>query len=172
MATSGFWEKYKHPRWQEKRLRIMERAGFECEHCARPDKTLNVHHKFYRKGANPWDYADHELECLCEDCHEHAHGLKRALNSALAQIPHHEIAQVLGYAAGLKMLRDYDERGMKTQGDFLTACDVFGWEAARGMANAFGLLSEIDVDPAIKEDGSIDVEWLARRISRKDDPPA
>ena len=65
-----YFEKLKDPRWQKKRLEIMERAEFKCEWCGDEEKTLNVHHKFYRKGADPWDYPDHALTTLCEECHE------------------------------------------------------------------------------------------------------
>lgn len=57
------------PRWQKRRLEIMERDGWRCQHCGAKDKTLNVHHKGYAKGLMPWDYAGFCLVTLCEDCH-------------------------------------------------------------------------------------------------------
>jgi len=81
-AESGkpltYSERLRDPRWQRRRLEIMQRAGFICEECVAQDhRTLNVHHKVYRRGAMPWEYTDDELECLCEDCHRkrHAHVL-------------------------------------------------------------------------------------------------
>ncbi len=62
-------EKLKDPRWQKRRLHVMEAANFCCQSCYNEKKTLHVHHVLYRKGAQPWEYADHELKCLCEDCH-------------------------------------------------------------------------------------------------------
>lgn len=62
-------EKLRDPRWQKMRLKIMERDGFQCQHCGSKEGTLNVHHRFYRKGASPWDYEDSALVTLCEDCH-------------------------------------------------------------------------------------------------------
>lgn len=82
MATA-FWEKYKDPKWQKRRLEIMDLAGFRCQSCGDEKTTLNIHHKFYRKGANPWDYADDELECLCAPCHESSHSAKDFLNEVL-----------------------------------------------------------------------------------------
>jgi hypothetical protein len=35
--------------------------------------TLNVHHKEYFKGKEPWDYEAEQLVCLCETCHENIH---------------------------------------------------------------------------------------------------
>jgi hypothetical protein len=58
------------PRWQRKRLEVMEAARFTCVECGDTSTTLNVHHTYYRKGAKPWEYEAHELLCLCEPCHE------------------------------------------------------------------------------------------------------
>lgn len=69
MSARAYWEKLKDPRWQKKRLEIMERDKFTCQHCWSTEKTLNVHHKFYKKKAEPWDYEDWQLITLCEDCH-------------------------------------------------------------------------------------------------------
>ena len=66
----SYSDKLRDPRWQKKRLLVMERDGFECRNCGAEDKTLNVHHKVYRRGRNPWDYPDYELTTLCEHCHE------------------------------------------------------------------------------------------------------
>jgi len=63
-------EKLKDPRWQKKRLHIMERAGFKCEQCGRTDKTLHVHHGWYPRGKEPWEAPDWVLWCLCEHCHD------------------------------------------------------------------------------------------------------
>jgi len=51
------------------RLKIMERDGFACRKCAAKDKTLHVHHHYYTKGAEPWEYDEEVLVTLCDDCH-------------------------------------------------------------------------------------------------------
>jgi hypothetical protein len=63
-------EKLKDPRWQRKRLQILERENFTCEQCEDKTKTLHVHHYYYVKGRDPWDYPDFALAVLCEECHE------------------------------------------------------------------------------------------------------
>jgi len=70
---SAYTDQLKHPKWQRRRLEIMQRDGFACKRCSADDKTLNVHHKLYHSGAAPWEYADDELVTLCEDCHEAEH---------------------------------------------------------------------------------------------------
>lgn len=67
-------EKLKDPRWQRKRLEIMQRDGFKCCECGDTTKTLHVHHSNgYRNGLDPWEYADGELQTLCEPCHSSTH---------------------------------------------------------------------------------------------------
>lgn len=66
-----YWEKLKDPRWQRKRLEILERDGFACVACGANDRTLHVHHGVYRKGLEPWEADDDTLWTLCEACHEY-----------------------------------------------------------------------------------------------------
>lgn len=48
-------EKLKDPRWQKKRLEILERDKWMCRGCCETQKTLHVHHIFYVHGLEPWD---------------------------------------------------------------------------------------------------------------------
>ena len=70
LTTNDFFAQYKDPRWQKKRLKIMERDNFMCYSCQDNGNTLNVHHAVpYRKNTKPWEYEDDELITLCENCH-------------------------------------------------------------------------------------------------------
>ena len=60
-------KKLKDPRWQKKRLEIMNRDYFKCVHCNDEKTTLNVHHKKYT--GEPWEAPNEDLETVCEDCH-------------------------------------------------------------------------------------------------------
>ena len=62
-------EKLKDPRWQRKRLEIMQRDDFQCRVCGDERKTLHVHHIRYIKGREPWEYKDFYFVTLCEGCH-------------------------------------------------------------------------------------------------------
>ena len=70
---STYYQKLKSPQWQRVRLRIMERDNFTCWICGDKNNTLNIHHKTYRKGAEPWEYDDENFVTLCESCHHKSH---------------------------------------------------------------------------------------------------
>lgn len=38
--------------------------------CAETEITLNVHHRYYEDGKEPWEYPIQSLVTLCEECHE------------------------------------------------------------------------------------------------------
>jgi len=65
-------EKLKDPRWQQTRLKVMERDGFACRECRSKTDTLHVHHSYYVSKRDPWQYPLKTLVTLCKDCHEAA----------------------------------------------------------------------------------------------------
>ena len=71
MAKDGrtYSEKLRDPRWQRKRLEVLQRDDFTCQECSSTTKTLHIHHLDYEKGFEPWDYPLDYLVTLCEDCH-------------------------------------------------------------------------------------------------------
>lgn len=88
MAKS-YYEKLKDPRWQRKRLEVLDREKFTCQGCGDSQNTLHVHHGFYRRGCDPWEYPDSSLHVLCEGCHE---VIQERLDIA------HEVLGILGPA--------------------------------------------------------------------------
>ena len=63
-------EQIKSPKWQKKRLNILDRDKYTCMSCFEEEKTLHVHHLAYHKNKSIWQYEDNELITLCEDCHK------------------------------------------------------------------------------------------------------
>lgn len=68
---TSYLEKLKDPRWQRKRLEILERDKWRCQSCYDSKSTLHIHHKHYEKGKDPWEYSKEDLITLCGFCHEH-----------------------------------------------------------------------------------------------------
>jgi hypothetical protein len=72
--------KLKDPRWQKKRLEVMELNNFTCSGCGETTKTLNVHHPFYEKDKEPWEYQNEILMCVCDDCHKYEHAIEEDID--------------------------------------------------------------------------------------------
>jgi len=73
----SYKEKLLDPRWQKKRLEVLQKDNFTCQYCGNKEKTLHVHHLCYPKSGNPWESDLSALITLCSDCHsvEHLKGL-------------------------------------------------------------------------------------------------
>lgn len=69
-ARSEYAQKLRDPRWQKMRLEVMQRDNFTCQMCCDNTRPLNVHHNFYERGKDPWDYPLWSLVTFCEDCHQ------------------------------------------------------------------------------------------------------
>lgn len=67
---SEYSKKLRDPRWQKKRLEIFERDNWTCLICGDAEATLNVHHRYYTPGCEPWDCPNDVLATLCQSCHE------------------------------------------------------------------------------------------------------
>src|SRR5262245_104463 len=56
------------PRWQKRRLKILERDEWRCQRCCATDRELQIHHHWYITGF-PWEAPDDALVTLCRECH-------------------------------------------------------------------------------------------------------
>jgi 5-methylcytosine-specific restriction endonuclease McrA len=73
MTKQDYASERKDPRWQRKRLEIMQRDGFACSNCRSAKNTLHVHHRYYVKNRPCWAYPDFALVALCDGCHAIEH---------------------------------------------------------------------------------------------------
>lgn len=139
----SYFELFKHPNWQKKRLEILERANFECEDCGEKNVTLHIHHQYYKKDLAPWEYPDESLHCLCENCHKKAQNIRSLIQEQIGKIELSDMETLLGYALALE-----------TQWYPMAVIDVFSYEVALGVAQCWGLTPEEVID-ALQE-GKID----------------
>ena len=110
---SKYTDKFKDPRWQKKRMDVLNRADFACEGCSSKDKTLHIHHGYYEYGLDPWDYDDSTLWCLCEECHLSIADEMRDLRYQLAKVhpsKHDEIMRFLIKSTHSKHVVNVDKR--------------------------------------------------------------
>lgn len=148
MSKPTYYELLKHPNWQRKRLEILQRANFECENCGATESTLHVHHTYYEKGLKPWEYPDASLHALCEQCHSNAGERMRDMQQAIGRLGLSLHEQVIGYMAGLEARHVDREKPI----------NVWGYETAEGIGDAFGLTAEQVIDA--QREGIVTAEKL------------
>ena len=100
--NNPYMQKLKDPRWQKKRLEIMQRDNFTCQLCGDTKETLVVHH--YKYAGDPWGVDDEYLITLCQDCHDSEHALiketKPLLLDTMADLPadsYRAVASIIDY---------------------------------------------------------------------------
>lgn len=105
MVKIPYWQQLQDPRWQEARLRILERAGFRCEVCSeKPEwEGLEIHHRYYQKGLMAWEYPPEALVSVCKKCHEIAADSERDL---ILSIPPDEISHIKVFVKAIKFARE------------------------------------------------------------------
>jgi len=86
MAKKSYYEKLLDPRWQKKRLEILSRDDFKCLQCGDGSSTLHVHHGYYERGLDPWEYDNDTLHTLCDDCHKTTAELLTDAHKAIARL--------------------------------------------------------------------------------------
>lgn len=110
-------EKLRDPRWLAFRAEfIASRRRFdcadECDDCGVDTAgRLNVHHRFYKPGADPWEYKFEELRLLCSSCHQRIHYVESFARELVLSIAAHEcyefedLLRELQEAQGLDILK-------------------------------------------------------------------
>lgn len=106
---SAYFERLKDPRWQRMRLEIMQRDDFACVSCGDTESTLNVHHGYYAKDTEPWEYPEESMWTLCRACHKKAEPYRLMLRRLAGSIPpkhQHAALMLLVYVVGEDMNPD------------------------------------------------------------------
>lgn len=104
MAIQRYSDLLRDPRWQRKRLEVLNRENFRCQECYATDRTLHVHHVVYRRDALPWEYSSDELVVLCEECHSSWHEDLQTLTLAMRGLPRFYRDELIGYARARQAL--------------------------------------------------------------------
>jgi hypothetical protein len=160
VGKPSYYELLRHPEWQKKRLKIMERDGFCCCDCGATDRTLNVHHSYYLKGHKPWEYEDDALRTLCEDCHLTRHELvDKQIKPDLGLLCQSSVRKVGGYIKGLLLQEVFAEESTE---DF---------ESHLGFCHAHEIIdfaSQREVARQMESVGSMSEEKLLHIIERSD----
>src|SRR5688572_22440051 len=113
----------KDPRWQKKRLTILNRDEWLCTMCGNGQITLHVHHKKYIRGLKPWEYEDHYLTTLCVECHKIA---SEGMNEAVQSIG--DAVRFAGFMPGsIREMAEAFESIELLHGEFYVASAISFW---------------------------------------------
>lgn len=107
-------QKLKDPRWQRKRLTIMDRDQWTCRRCDCTERTLQIHHLYYKPQTEPWDYPDEALITLCDLCHEKAEFMKWVVrygirNLAVEGFTNFDLSEIYEFIKGKMYSNDHPE---------------------------------------------------------------
>ena len=84
----------KDPRWQRKRLEVLQRDDFTCRWCGSKTETLHIHHGYYAKGRRPWEYNNESLWTVCEGCHDLTQDLRTDLRRIIGHMTPIEVDEL------------------------------------------------------------------------------
>lgn len=84
-SSDWYTKQLSHPKWKEKRQVILERDNHECQLCGLK-KELQIHHGYYTKRTNLWEYPDDSLITLCSLCHEITDNYKHDIHLMVSRI--------------------------------------------------------------------------------------
>lgn len=143
---SAYSERLKHPMWQRKRLEILERDNFMCTQCDADDEQLHVHHLFYVKGREPWDYPSLSLTTLCHECHDSIHDESREADRFL-------IEQLRSFGIGNGELHDISCAFGLARGDDSRRMTIKEWGAISVALNALVRMVQAgaEIEPVANE---------------------
>lgn len=142
-AQKSYWEKLKDPRWQKKRLEVLNEHNWTCDGCGERHETLHVHHGYYAKGCDPWDYPTTSLHVLCHKCHLFAEQSRAEVYALIGTMNAVWFDRLLGYLHASPL----------TNTDVMGDLEVRSDEHLEGIADAFRLT--LDEVKALVRDGFI-----------------
>jgi hypothetical protein len=157
MGASSYVELLKDPRWQRKRLEILQRDEWACTNCGGKDKTLHVHHEQYIKARMPWEYPNEFLCTLCVDCHERETVIDDLIKELLLNDQAFKL-QLLGYGKAVIALRGSSR------------ISVHSYEYAKGIGDAIGGVGPDEVTESMVDGHVVPSEIVAavkRRVAGK-----
>lgn len=96
MKNQTYSEQYNSPKWQKKRLEILNLHGFKCDECDnKEEKQLHVHHRFYIKGRKVWEYDNDVFQVLCETHHKKIHNKNKQNCKAFNYVDNDRLLYIL-----------------------------------------------------------------------------
>lgn len=76
-------KKLSHPKWQKRRLERLSEENFSCQICNNENEELHVHHLYYDKDKDVWEYPNKALIVLCKTHHDYEHSIEMDVKNDL-----------------------------------------------------------------------------------------
>lgn len=108
----SYSDKLNDPRWQRKSAEIKILHDWTCDDCTAADKQLHVHHKYYTRNTDPWDYPNTAFKCLCNDCHDATEHALSQFRRIMGEMHVGELAMFLNEFE--RALKDYPQQTVFT----------------------------------------------------------
>ncbi len=97
MAGMTYYEQLRHPRWQRKRLEVLNRDCWKCQECGTDVSELQVHHGYYAKGKMAWEHPDETLHSLCDNCHEIAEAMLAEIREGIGALKFSDLQKLIDW---------------------------------------------------------------------------
>ncbi len=93
---STYSDKLDHPKWQKRRLEVLEYARWRCQLCGDTETQLHCHHSYYQRNFEPWEYPEGSIIALCKNCHGIFHKNKgKVAAKALVKLTEEQVKERL-----------------------------------------------------------------------------
>ncbi len=109
-------ELLRDPRWQKRRMELLEAANWTCQECGSKTTTLNVHHGFYKRNKKPWEYTAKTMHVLCEECHPQTQAFMEDVHEIISRSNKMQLFLLSEFLSPL-----YDDQDQKWRN---TSCDI------------------------------------------------
>lgn len=107
MSFIPYKEQLLDPRWQKKRLEILQRDGFTCQYCYDTKSTLHVHHLVYET-EYAWEAENDSLLTLCAKCHEKYTKINKILDANILNSLHKKLKDPFILKCADKLFKDFN----------------------------------------------------------------
>ena len=114
---ASFSEKFRDPRWFEKRKKVLEECGGQCQECGSTE-NLDVHICWFESGREPWEYPDAAYVCLCRQDSTERKNIEKEIRQDLAAFGY-ESLDTLHHT--LKLLASLQRREVAMEQVYVTA---------------------------------------------------
>jgi hypothetical protein len=161
-ANRSYAELLKDPRWQRRRLEILQRDGWRCVECSSARKTLHVDHRRYSRGA-PWEVDDADLQTLCEGCHGRVTALRKEVADWVARQSIRELEHIVGLLRAMDCMR-HPARAIRADNIFQAHGASWAWSPYRpelvadlgaGLVTGARLQRDVAREPSLAEQAAL-----------------